>query len=227
MPWVRSVRTRRPSPRPRSRSRGRTQSRHIGRSSRGGPGRRTTTRPSGRSTHHPGAVPFGFGIAVADGMSQACFRFIAGSAIPRRSKRERSHASWTASIAGTSPTAAARASRVRSSGVGPRPPVATTRSTAPSASVNVLPTRVRSSGRATIRRTTTPCSDSERASSPPFVSRVSPAVSSLPTATSSAVLKGRDGGESGSGFVIAGGYDADRASCGPVVDLGSGVAYSR
>ncbi len=38
---------------------GSASSRHIGRISRGGPGRVTMTRPSGRSTHQPGAVPFG------------------------------------------------------------------------------------------------------------------------------------------------------------------------
>ena len=46
------------APRPRDRRRGSTQSCHIGRISRGGPGSATMTRPSGRSTHQPGAVPF-------------------------------------------------------------------------------------------------------------------------------------------------------------------------
>ncbi len=99
----------------------------------------------------------------------------------------------SASTAGTSPMAAATASRVRSSGVGPRPPVDTTRSTAASASRKAAVTSARSSGTATMRRTLTPWSESARASSPPFVSRVSPAVSSLPTASSSAVRIGRIG----------------------------------
>ena len=79
-----------------------------------------------------------------------------GQRIPRRSKRPRSQASRSGSIAGTSPTAAATASRVRSSGVGPRPPVATTRSAAARASPNAPVTSARSSGSATIRRTATP-----------------------------------------------------------------------
>ena len=94
-------------------------------------GQRDDDPPSGRSTHQPGAVPFAFGSASADGMSQACLRFIAGMSIPRRAQSPRSHASRSASTAGVSPTTSAIASRVRSSGVGPRPPVDTTRSARP------------------------------------------------------------------------------------------------
>ena len=64
MPVSRSVTETIGRPRPRSTSRGSTQPSHIGRISRGGPGRATTTRPSGRSTYQPGAVPFSFGIAL-------------------------------------------------------------------------------------------------------------------------------------------------------------------
>jgi hypothetical protein len=49
-----------------------------------GPGNATISLPSGRSTHQPGAVPFAFGIAVAEGVSQACFTFVAGKGIARR-----------------------------------------------------------------------------------------------------------------------------------------------
>ncbi len=59
-------------------SSGRACSNHIGRISRGGPGSRTTTRPSGRPTHQPGAVPFGLGSGRALGISQACLRLISG-----------------------------------------------------------------------------------------------------------------------------------------------------
>ena len=54
----------------------------IGRISRGGPGRATISRPSGRETHQAGAVPLAFGRASADGMSQACFRFMSGIVMP-------------------------------------------------------------------------------------------------------------------------------------------------
>ena len=79
-------------------------------------------------TNQPGAVPFGLGSASADGISQACLRLISGKGRSRRRQSSRSHASSSASTSGVSPRAAAIASRVRSSGVGPRPPVETTRS---------------------------------------------------------------------------------------------------
>ena len=122
---------------------------HIGRISRGGPGSATTTRPSGAVDPPAGAVPLSFGRAAADGISQACLRFISGMAIPRRAQSSRSHASRPGSTTGVSPATSAIASRVRSSGVGPRPPVETTRS----ARVEPLPrtrrvTAARSSGSA-------------------------------------------------------------------------------
>ena len=92
------------------------------------PGQRDDTPPSGRLTHQPGAVPFAFGSASADGMSQACLRLISGNGMPRRDQSPRSQASRSGSTAGVSPATAAIASRVRSSGVGPRPPVEMTRS---------------------------------------------------------------------------------------------------
>ena len=116
--------------------RGMTQSRHIGRISRGGPGSATTIRPSGPSTHQPGAVPLSFGMAMADGISHACCGWSpqTGGSAGRRASR--SHVSRPASTWGVSPTAAAIDSRVRSSGVGPRPPVEMTRSTSASAPAN-------------------------------------------------------------------------------------------
>ena len=174
--------------------RGRTQPCHIGRISLGGPGRATTTRPSGRSTHQPGAVPRSLGTAVDEGISHACLRFVSGKPIPRRSKRWRSHCSSFGSTRGRSPTTAAIASRVRSSGVGPRPPVVTTRSAAESASPNAALTVSSLSGSASIQATSTPTSASDRARSPLLVSRVSPAVISLPTASRTAVWSGLVGG---------------------------------
>ena len=196
MPWRRQVRATISRPRPRASSRGRASSCHIARISRGGPGSVTTTRPSGARTSQPGAVPFGFGSASADGIRQACLRLTSGKAIPRRSNRSRSHASISGSIVGSSPTSAAIASRVRSSGVGPSPPVVTTRSARPSAASSAPRTTSRSSGSACSRRTCTPRAVRSRASSPAFVSRVSPTVISLPTLSSSAVKSRRSGVES-------------------------------
>ncbi len=85
------------APRPRAANLGSASFVHIGRISRGGPGRATATRPSGRVASHPGAVPFGFARAIADGILHACFRFISGRAIPRRAQRSRSQASRSGS----------------------------------------------------------------------------------------------------------------------------------
>ena len=66
-----------------------------------------------------------------------------------------------------------------------------TRSARASAVRSASTTTPRSSGRFDTRRTVTPCATRERASSPLLVSVVSPTVSSVPTASSSAVTMGR------------------------------------
>ena len=194
IPWRRSVRTTRSAPTPRSARRGSTCSAHMGRISRGGPGSVTITRPSGRSTHQPGAVPLGLGSEVADGMTHACFTFTDGNGWPRRAQRPLSQSSVASSTDTVSSQTAATASRVRSSGVGPRPPVVTTRSARESAVRSASTTTSRSSGRSAIRETATPWATSERASSPLLVSVVSPTVSSEPIARSSAVRIRRGAG---------------------------------
>ena len=191
MPLRRSVTEARSSPTPRSRRRGRTSSRHIGCISDGGPGSATRRRPSGRSTHQPGAVPRPLPIDVALGINQACLRLMAGMGTPRRAKSPASHASRSGSTVGVSPQAPAMASRVRSSGVGPSPPVTTTRSVRARPSVIAAVTASRSSGRATMRSIDTPQSVRSRARSPEFVSRVPPVVSSVPTARTVALASVR------------------------------------
>ena len=57
----------------RSCSRGATASFQSGTSSAGGPGSATSTTPA-FSTHQPGAVPRGLGIACAEGIRVACLR---------------------------------------------------------------------------------------------------------------------------------------------------------
>ncbi len=191
MPVSRSVRTSVSRPTPRAASRGRTSFAHIGRISRGGPGSVTMTRPSGRSTHQPGAVPWGFARIRAEGSVHACFVLVAGNGWRRRAHSPCSHSSVAGSTTGRSPHASATASRVRSSGVGPRPPVVTTRSARPSAARSASTTVARSSGRFEIRTTVTPRATIDRASSPLLVSVVSPTVSSVPIASSSAVTSAR------------------------------------
>ena len=106
----------------RSLRRGKTWFCHISIISPGGPGMATSMLPL-CSTHHPGAVPRGLGIARADGISIACFRFCSGMEMPRLRKCSLSSLSSSSCKRISSPSTLAIASRVRSSWVGPRPPV--------------------------------------------------------------------------------------------------------
>ena len=95
-----------------------------------GRSRERDDHPAVRPANEPPAAPcrWGSGRASADGISHACFRFSSGNGMPRRVHSSRSHDSVAGSTAGVSSHAAAIASRVRSSGVGPSPPVETTMS---------------------------------------------------------------------------------------------------
>ncbi len=75
------------------------------------------------STHHPGAVPWGLTRAVQEGISVACLMLLCGISIPRRAKKFIRACFNCGSTVIFSPKSAAMASRVRSSCVGPRPPV--------------------------------------------------------------------------------------------------------
>ncbi len=80
------------------------------------------------STHQPGAVPRGLGMAWAEGMSMACLTLRSGKLKPREAKKSRRRCSVSTSTYISSPRARAMASRVKSSSVGPRPPVMRTMS---------------------------------------------------------------------------------------------------
>ena len=127
MPIVLRVRETITSPVPSCARRGATSTSHIRSSSGGGPGMATMMRPS-FSTHQPGAVPRGLGMACAEGMSIACLTLRSGKVKPRAAKKERSRSSISLSTYISSSRLRAIASRVRSSSVGPRPPVMRTRS---------------------------------------------------------------------------------------------------
>ncbi len=127
------------------------------------------------------------------GCARPACRFISGKGSPRRFHSARSQRSSPGSTTGVSPHTAAMASRVRSSGVGPRPPVEITRSARSRALANASRTTSRTSGTATRRSMATPAAVRPRASSPAFVSRVSPTVSSAPMDTIEAMRSGRGG----------------------------------
>ena len=179
-------------PRPRSRRRGSTQSRHIGPISRGGPGQRDDNAavgqvdpPAGRGAalvgdrrgrgNEPRLLEVRLGERQAppfEEVAQPALQLrIHGrllAAGPRRSPRGSDRPAW---VPGR-----------RSSRPG-RPPRGRSRRAAATVASR--------SGRAEIQSTSTPASDSDPARSPLFVSRVSPMVSSLPTASSTAVRSGR------------------------------------
>ena len=165
--------------------RGVTSSAHMRRISDGTPGRRTQTDPS-RSTHQPDADPIGLARISADGMRYAWRRLLSGKTPSPRHLVRSARSSSTSSVSG-SPMASASPSRDRSSWVGPRPPVAMTRSTSARAAVKAAAMTVRSSGSARTPSNRTP----SRARSAPrwaaFVSTVSPSRISLPMLSSWAV----------------------------------------
>ena len=98
----------------------------------GGPGMAINSFPC-CSTHQPGAVPRGLGMGRAEGMRVACLMLLSGMGKPRLEKKSLSWRSSSASTASSSLSMAAMASRVRSSAVGPSPPVTRTRSERPQA----------------------------------------------------------------------------------------------
>ena len=103
-------------------SRGKTSFCHIGNISRGGPGMTATTLPF-FSTHQPGAVPRGFGNDVEEEIRMACCILEGGISRPMRTKWDLSSVTSAESVNISSPSTSAIASRVRSSWVGPKPPV--------------------------------------------------------------------------------------------------------
>ena len=113
----------------------------IGFISRGTPGMQATNLPSGRNAIKPGAVPFGFGITCARDGRIACrrlFSLIGRFNFRKRSSSARSEGSCSTSL---SATAVATASFVRSSTVGPRPPVVMTPSARSNASASITASR--------------------------------------------------------------------------------------
>ena len=227
---MRSVRTAKdPAPATASRSaRVSSACAHMACSSDGGPGRTTIVGPSpdaGADTR-PGAVPTGSSTVAPTGTS-ACLRVPSRHAsMSRFGKRCSSGSSFAAirpcsgsSSARSRPWNAATTSIVRSSAVGPRPPLVITSATPCDASHSRAPRM--SSGRSpttTVVSWSTPSSVSRSASHGPFASRTRPLSTSVPVMTMPArgmSLMGRTGS--------LGGFEpgdlataADRVADGPV-----------
>ena len=186
IPVRRYVRDATSAPSPRPRRRGIASSVHIGRISRGGPGIATMTRPSGRVTNQPGAVPFGLASASDEGIRQACLRFSSEKpcrAVARvRAATPRRRIDRHGLAAGGGDRLAGEVVRRRPEAAGRDHEIGPGEGRAERFGHHRQIVRQRGQ-----RPTRTPASVSVRASSPAFVSRVSPTVSSVPMLRSSAV----------------------------------------
>src|SRR5215212_932471 len=169
---------------------------HISWSSRGGPGSTMTVGPEVGTTS-PGAVPTG-SIVVAPSGIIACFRFAArtasGSKRRRRAKPARMSAifrSIDSSRTRGRPANRATTSAVRSSAVGPRPPLVTTRSTPVEARKRSAASRLSArSPTTTISETSTPSSPRRSEIQGPFRSETRPVSTSVPVTTIAARTEG-------------------------------------
>src|SRR5690349_20450635 len=143
------------------------------------------TRPGGPSIQSPGAVPQRFRRTAAPSGTSAWLRLLAAGTRPMRANRSTKSAhTWSSNRSGI-PNSPATACLLRSSRVGPRPPVV---STAPvRASASATADRMASGSSPTLARRTTcaPTAEAARASSAPFVSTVNPSSSSVPMVSSS------------------------------------------
>src|SRR5579883_3464632 len=111
-----------------ARSRSRTCSSNMALSSNGGPGSRIRfrSRPSYFPlSHWPGALPLGLGSTTAPSITSACWWLFGVIVEPRAAKRSSSFLRSSGSRRSPTPRASATAWRVRSSSVGPSPPIKT------------------------------------------------------------------------------------------------------
>jgi len=140
------------------------------------------------------------GIAVAEGMSHACLRLVSGKATVRRSKQMAEPALQVGIDCGPLPDDGRDRLPGQVVGRGAQATGGDDEIDRAQASRSASTTAAIRSGSAAIQAISTPCRDSDRARSPLFVSRVSPTVSSLPMASSAAVLSERPSGEADSLF---------------------------
>ena len=169
------------------------ESRNIGCSSRGGPGRRKIfgERIFGLISvfkYSPEAVPFSFGRICAPSGARACRAMLETHLIPRARSRSFNDASNSAFSCNFSPSNSATTSRVMSSLVGPSPPVTKIISARENNSRNVSPIAAPS---ATVLRSSirNPSEKISRAIKAKCVSCTSPARSSVPVLRRTALMR--------------------------------------
>ena len=166
---------------PAGRTAGNTSASNMGIISRGGPGKQYT-RHVPIVAASPGAVPSRFRMMLAERGRMACRRLIAAMVRPRPVN----HVSRSARATASSTCAALwsmiwfSASRVRSSSVGPRPPVEMITEAMPASDCNASTIAARSSRTVRCSMTSRPASRSAMESTRPLVSSVVPSTSSSP-----------------------------------------------
>ena len=189
MPVVRMVRdvTTVASPVMRARMRGISESASMPRISRGTPGSMAAQRPRSSSSQMPGAEPWRFSRMVAPSGMSACCLLLSGSSPgqPRAFHRRRRLSTISSSRIMKRPKMEAMDGLVRSSLVGPSPPVVITAPVRSSASRTALAISPASSPTDVRRATVMPCCASSRARCAPLVSMVKPSRSSSPIVTTS------------------------------------------
>ena len=200
---------------PAGRTAGRTSDSNMGIISRGGPGRQNT-RQAPSVAAKPGAVPPRLRTMRADFGRRAWRRLMAAMGRPRPANHASRSVRATASSTCGAPASvrSLSASRVRSSSVGPRPPVEMRTSTDDASARIAAAMAARSS--ATVRCSTTsrPASRSAAESVRELVSSVVPSTSSSPTERMAArgAFTGRNLGSARS--PRAGGCRSPRRRCG-------------
>jgi hypothetical protein len=140
------------------------------------------------SIHRPGAVPRGFSSTSAPSGTMAWRRLSAGISRLKLRKRASIARTTASSRRKGRPSSSATVSRVRSSSVGPRPPLAMTTGTRLSASRKAAARSSRLSPTIVLRRTSMPSLLSSSVRKRELVSRRSGVSSSEPTAIISAFI---------------------------------------
>ena len=183
-----------PAPPCRATIRGSSSSANIPRISRGTPGSIATQRWSPSSSQMPGADPCRFGRIVAPEGMYACCRFVCGISPgqPYDFQRTRNASQMAASNSISRPKILAMAAFVRSSAVGPNPPVVIAAPVRASASCTAEAISSAASPTLDRRAIPMPTAESSRAMKAAFVSMVKPSNSSSPIVTTSTFI-GRSG----------------------------------
>ena len=190
-PVVRTTRDRITRPFARDASRGRTSWVIRLRISRGTPGSMITS-PGSPASQMPGAVPHRLGRTAAPRGTSAWHRFRSAIVRPRRAQRSVSSRQISSRNSSGAAKSSATATLVRSSFVGPNPPVVMTRRVRPSACATASRTASGASGTEVRRVIRKPAPESAWPRKAELESTMKPRSSSLPMVTSSRSMRRKE-----------------------------------